>query len=1656
MHGRICEQRHQRRHMWPVPAPTTVAADSASVSPDFFSKDGRKICIGDSALFKPPQDSPPFIGIIRRLIAGKEEGLKLGVNWLYRPADIKLAKGNLLEAAPNEIFYSFHKDEIPAASLLHPCKVAFLRKGVELPSGISSFVCRRVYDIENKCLWWLTDQDYINERQEEVDQLLDKTRQEMHGAVQSGGRSPKPLNGPTSTPQLKPSADSVQNTSSPISSQAKGKKRERVDQCSDPVKRERLSKIDDGDSGQFRPDSMLKSEIAKITEKGGLVDLEGVEKLVQLMQPDSAEKKIDLAGRIMLVDVIAVTDRFDCLGRFVQLRGLPVLDEWLQEVHKGKIGDGVSPKESDKFVEEFLLALLRALDKLPVNLDALQTCNVGKSVNHLRSHKNSEIQKKARSLVDTWKKRVEAEMNMIDAKSGSNRGVSWPAKSVSSEGSHVGTRRVGGSSEVGIKNSSIQPSASKAPQVKVGPGEAVSKFSPVASPGLTKSPASLTTAAASNLKDANCKMNVGSGASDLPLTTIKEERSSSSSQSQNNSQSYSSDHVRTVGSCREDARSSTAGSGSVNKISGGGSRHRKSSNGLSGSAIAGVQKESGLGKFSSANNRNLSSEKVLPAGVTYEKVPDMPLDHGNNQRLIVRLPNTGRSPAQSASGGSFEEPAATICRSSPPSHSERNDHHERKFRGKSDVSRASIVPNVNTEFGQVRDGVGGADEANGSPSAVDQHRVSEDCEKPIDVPRTTGSSSGIAPKSAKSYDASFSSINALIESCVKFSEASASASAGDDVGMNLLASVAAGEISKPDIVSPLVSPKRNSPIPEDSCSGSDAKLKQLDGAVARSRSQPDEGVTAGAIAVQGDAVESSLVKNELQHSSNPKSPNFSGDGSVTLLGCEEKIGEHKGQLNLVSVDLQRNADGPCLTSDGKSHELKCGTSAGLASGDGTKDGNRDSMGANQLHEQRKAGVVRAGSASILDSKLKVRSPLHDEDKKVDCADEKPVGNVEAAASEGAAVMSTKVEKEANDDSPSCSSSEVSGKNKNSMYNELTSAILFDQKPPPAVKTHTDMERKSEVVVQLSGSGNTACKDSDAGKCDDIKTRNSAEQSEKQKVDLGSSVSDQNSEHDEMNSERMEVLGNCAGGIVPNEESSAVLHGTNKCVKSGGSKLARVEADGKVEPASSVNASNARSGMVVKLDFDLNEGLPGDDGIQGDLKSPVPGNSSAVHLPCPLPVPYSSMSGSFPASITVAAAAKGSFVPPENLLRSKGELGWKGSAATSAFRPAEPRRILEMPLSSTDVPLADASVSKQGRVPLDIDLNVPDQRTLEDVSYQNPVRVSSSETGSRERGAGLLDLDLNRADESADMAQFVASNGCRSEISSLPGRSSLSGGFSNGEMSVSRDFDLNNGPGPDEVGTEIAARSHNVKSNVPFLSPVPGLRMSSSDLGNFSSWFPPGNSYSALTIPSILSGRGEQGYPVAAAAAAAGSQRILGPPIGSTTFAPEIYRGPVLSSSPAVAYPPTAPFQYPGFPFEASFPLSSNSFSGCSTGYADSSSGGPLCFPAIPSQLVGPAGLVSSHYPRPYVMNLAGGTSNVVTESKRWGGQGLDLNAGPGTTDVERRDERMPLRQLPVASSQAMVDEQLKMYQQVAGGVLKRKEPDGGWDADRSYKQPSGK
>ncbi|CAL5327222.1 unnamed protein product [Camellia sinensis] len=1615
MHGREGENRKRSQHMWSNP--TTVAGDSATSTANSFFKVGL-------AIVEP--------------------------SWLVPTVDagVKLGKGILLDAVPNEVFDSFHKDEIPAASLLHPCKVAFLPKGVKLPLGISSFVCHRVYDIANKCLWWLTDQDYIDEQQEELDQLLHKTQIEMHATVQPGGRSPKPVNGPTSTSQLKQGFDNVQSATS-FPSQAKGKKRERTDHGSEPVKRERSSKTDDGDSGQFKPESILKSEISKITEKGGLVD-SGVERLVQLMQSDRAERKMELISRSMLVSVIAATEKFDCLNRFVQLKGLPVLDEWLQDVHKGKIGDG-SPKDGDKSVEEFLLVLLRALDKLPVNLYALQTCNIGKSVNHLRSHRNLEIQKKARSLVDTWKKRVEAEMNVIDAKSGSTQVISWPSRSRLPEVSHGGNRNPSGSSEAAMKSSVSQLSASVTGLVKLVQGEYTAK-SASSSPVPMKSAASPASG-----KDGQHRIAVGS-TSDLPSTTAREQRSSSSSQSHNNSQSCSSDHAKnTVFSGKEDARSSTARSKSVNKISGG-SRHRRSVNGFLGPAVSGVQRETGSSRSSSLH-RNSASGKLSPSGLTCEKALDVPIVEGNSHKLIVKIPNRGRSPAQSASGGSVDDPSIVNSRASSPVLSEKHDQSDRNSKEQNDADQVTTTSDVNTESWQsndFKDILTGSDEGDGSPDGIleeEQCRTGEEAAKLVEVSRAASSSSGNELKSGKLLEASYNSINAFIESCVKYSEANTSMSAGDDVGMKLLASVAAGEMSMADLISPTDSPRRNTPTVEDSCMGDGDISKSSHGNnLTRERSQSADGAVADTKHVVISGTSSS--RDGFHHLSKHASGDFPGDGKTTSIPEQTPNGEGN-EYNSSNLDLQPSAE-PCLEINGRSDKLRGAVSSAVSPANAIEKvlhGEESKL----LHEKTTT-VAIVSVDGIQATKPKGSCSLLTEDKvnKVLSSLE-----VEKAAVEGSSV-------------------EIDGGNKNNTTEEFNGGDGSQQKPSPGKVQSEHSEKSDEKLLHHSGSSKDMPSGSvelNGGKADEMDrdTGSQGSQSGKQKIDHGnnsaatnekqnlagpgSASSDQKSEGSEANVESKGVPGHNSG-VAPQKESSPASSAqeVEQHVKSKGSKKVDETEESASMPADDSSFPTAgASDIHTKLKFDLNEGFIADDGKYGEhINWAGPGCSASVHLVNPLPFPVSSVSSGLPASITVAAAAKGPFVPREDLLRSKGEVGWKGSAATSAFRPAEPRKVLEMPLP-------DATARKRGRPLLDFDLNVPDERILDDMASRNSAQETASTSdhiSSRNlarnvlmgsapvRSSGGLDLDLNEVDEASDIGQYLTSSSRRLEASLLPVKSSSSSdGFPKCE--VRRDFDLNDGPVFDEASAEPSSFSRHGRSSIQSQPPV---RMNNAEMGAFTSWFTTGNTYPAGTIPSILSDRGEQPFSIVATG---GPPRMLGTTTGGTPFSSDVYRGgSVLSSSPAMPFPST-PFQYPVFPFGATYSLPSANFSGGSTTYIDSSSGGRFCFPAVNSQLLGPAATVShSTYSRPYVVNLTDSSNNVGLENNRkWGRHGLDLNAGPGSRDIEGRDETLPLasRQLSVASSQALAEEQARMYQQ----LTKRKEPEGGWDTESfRYKQSS--
>ncbi|GMH01303.1 hypothetical protein Nepgr_003142 [Nepenthes gracilis] len=252
-----------------------------------------------------------------------------------------------------------------------------------------------------------------------------------------------------------------------------------------------------------------------------------------------------------------------------------------------------------------------------------------------------------------------------------------------------------------------------------------------------------------------------------------------------------------------------------------------------------------------------------------------------------------------------------------------------------------------------------------------------------------------------------------------------------------------------------------------------------------------------------------------------------------------------------------------------------------------------------------------------------------------------------------------------------------------------------------------------------------------------------------------------------------------------------------------------------------------------------------------------------------------------------------------------------------------------------------------------------------------------------RCSGGLDLDLNRVDEVPEVGQPPL---LRTKYLA----------------STKRNFDLNNGPAVDEAIAEPSSYNQQHRANFPVQPPT---RIDNIEIGNLSSWYPPWSTYSAVPISSLLSDRGEQPFPFVGTSGSA--HRILGGAAGSTPLNLDPCRGTVLSSA-AVPFPST-PYQYPIFPFGTSFPVPSSSFSSASSAYVDMSSGGRLCVPAVPSQLLGTATAVSSQYPRPYVVSLPDISGNIgVDGSNKFRKQSLDLNAGPGVHDVERRAEAAPI------------------------------------------------
>lgn len=98
--------------------------------------------------------------------------------WFYRPEEAeKKGGGNWKSRDTRELFYSFHRDDVPAESVMHKCVVHFipLHKQIPLRKQHPGFIVQRVYDTEQRILFKLTDKDYEDNKQHEIDLLVNKT-----------------------------------------------------------------------------------------------------------------------------------------------------------------------------------------------------------------------------------------------------------------------------------------------------------------------------------------------------------------------------------------------------------------------------------------------------------------------------------------------------------------------------------------------------------------------------------------------------------------------------------------------------------------------------------------------------------------------------------------------------------------------------------------------------------------------------------------------------------------------------------------------------------------------------------------------------------------------------------------------------------------------------------------------------------------------------------------------------------------------------------------------------------------------------------------------------------------------------------------------------------------------------------------------------------------------------------------------------------------------------------------------------------------------------------------------------------------------------------------------------------------------------------------
>ncbi|CAA3015552.1 BAH domain [Olea europaea subsp. europaea] len=147
-----------------------------------FEYDGNKYDLEDPVLLVPEytenQMQKPYVAIIKDISQTRKGAMMVTGQWFYRPEEAeKKGGGNWESRDTRELFYSFHRDEVPAESVMHKCVVHFIPLNKQIPKRKQhpGFIVQKVYDTEQKRLFKLTDKDYEDNKQHEIDLLVQKT-----------------------------------------------------------------------------------------------------------------------------------------------------------------------------------------------------------------------------------------------------------------------------------------------------------------------------------------------------------------------------------------------------------------------------------------------------------------------------------------------------------------------------------------------------------------------------------------------------------------------------------------------------------------------------------------------------------------------------------------------------------------------------------------------------------------------------------------------------------------------------------------------------------------------------------------------------------------------------------------------------------------------------------------------------------------------------------------------------------------------------------------------------------------------------------------------------------------------------------------------------------------------------------------------------------------------------------------------------------------------------------------------------------------------------------------------------------------------------------------------------------------------------------------